>query len=49
MPMEVDLSKPYGIKNLPKKWESKIIASFISEDDILSDPQAIITLISSYN
>ncbi len=40
--MEVDLQKPYGIKNLPPQWEEELGNSNILPSEVLSNPQAMI-------
>lgn len=49
MHLEVDMSNPYGIKNLPEEWVAKINASKISAADIKSDPKGMIDMISNFD
>ncbi len=49
LPLEVDLNKPFGIRNLSLKMESLLIESQLNRSDILSDPQAVIEMLSSYH
>ncbi len=43
------MSKPYGIKNLPEEWREKLKISKISEQDIKSDPNNTIKIITGFD
>lgn len=49
MHLEVDMSNPFGIKNLPEEWVQKISASKLKAQDIKSDPKGMIQMISNYD